>query len=295
MCQTLATEFSAAFQVNVYLTPARARGLMPHYDTHDVFILQIHGTKHWRLFDQAMYLPLPSQVHNNEFRDRNDPTQEFELKPGDAIYIPRGWGHVAETQQDVSLHLTVGVHSMTWAMVVLQAVEDIVAHGPQFRESLPIGFARQGTDCKAAVQALHALLDNLRERLDPEMMIGRAAREAVLGRQSTLKGQLLDLVRARDLDEHTALRRREGVESRLTNNGGTLELAFHGKVMQFPAQAERDLVYIVNSEGVFEPSTLPGNLDGESRIVLTRRLVDEGFLTIADGKHVGAKITGAVS
>jgi hypothetical protein len=41
LCAALELEFSAPFQTNVYLTPARAQGFHPHFDTHDVLVLQI--------------------------------------------------------------------------------------------------------------------------------------------------------------------------------------------------------------------------------------------------------------
>jgi ribosomal protein L16 Arg81 hydroxylase len=253
---------------------------MPHYDTHDVFVLQIHGTKHWRIFDQALYLPLQNQVHDNQFRGRDDPTQTLDLHPGDMIYLPRGWGHAAETQEDLSIHITLGVHPINWAMTVLKAAEEIVAREPRFRESLPIGFARDDFDHGEAVKHLSVLLDYLREHMDAESMLSNAAREAPLGRQPALTGQLLDFVRVRNLNEHKKLRRRERVESRLIKADGQLELFFHGKSLLFPAHVEAELKYICKSEVTFEPGSLPGELDQASRITLTRRLVNEGFLTI---------------
>jgi len=37
LCRGLEVEFSAAFQANVYITPAHSQGFKAHYDTHDVF------------------------------------------------------------------------------------------------------------------------------------------------------------------------------------------------------------------------------------------------------------------
>ncbi|MEZ5404100.1 MAG: cupin domain-containing protein [Bryobacteraceae bacterium] len=281
-CQSLAGEFSAAFQVNVYLTPAGTQGLMPHYDTHDVFVLQIHGTKHWRIFDEAIRLPLQNQVHENQFRDRDDPAQTLDLHPGDMIYLPRGWGHAARTNDDLSIHITLGVHPINWAMTVLKAAEDIVASEPRFRESLPIAFARDDGRRRDAERRLTALLDDLRARMDAGSMVANAARDAQLGRQPALRGQLLDFVRARSLDEQTTLRRREQVEGRLSKSNGEVSLLFHGKSLTFPARVEPELSYMCESEGGFEPGSLPGDLDTEGRLTLTRRLVNEGFLTVEE-------------
>ena len=61
LCRSLTNELSAISQVNVYLTPRSARGLRTHYDMHDVFVLQIEGSKRWRLFEAPLRLPLASQ------------------------------------------------------------------------------------------------------------------------------------------------------------------------------------------------------------------------------------------
>ena len=47
--------------LNVYLTPPSSQGFTAHYDAHDVFILQIAGSKHWRLYDAPLRLPMESQ------------------------------------------------------------------------------------------------------------------------------------------------------------------------------------------------------------------------------------------
>ncbi|MGO7984355.1 JmjC domain-containing protein, partial [Rhizobium johnstonii] len=41
-------------QVNAYVTPASSQGFDPHYDTHDVFVLQVSGEKHWRVDEPVL-------------------------------------------------------------------------------------------------------------------------------------------------------------------------------------------------------------------------------------------------
>lgn len=283
LCRSLATEFSAAFQVNLYLTPAGSRGLRPHYDTHDVFVMQIHGSKHWQLFDEAVHLPLQGQYHNNEFADRDDADQEFDLKPGEMIYIPRGWGHVASTRDEMSVHLTLGAYPINWAMILLKAVEDILAERGEFRESVPVGIAEPSCDRDRAVQHLTSLVDSLRGHLDPETLIEDAIRAAALGRQPALEGHLLDLARAGDLTVRTRLRRRSNLDAELMQNGDSLELTFHGKVLQFPSHVRPDLEFMSKTGEAFDLAALPGPLDSGGRIVLGRRLLQEGYLRLAEG------------
>ena len=47
LCRSLERDLSCRFQTNIYMTPGRSQGFPTHYDSHDVFILQVHGVKHW--------------------------------------------------------------------------------------------------------------------------------------------------------------------------------------------------------------------------------------------------------
>ena len=62
------------------------------------------------------------------------------LRPGDALYLPRGWLHSAEALGETTIHLTVGMHATT-RYDLLQALVALAADSPALRESLPIGAA----------------------------------------------------------------------------------------------------------------------------------------------------------
>ena len=63
MCRNLEGVFHCPVHANMYLTPAGAQGFAAHYDPHDVFILQLEGVKHWRLYDWPEVLPLAWGLH----------------------------------------------------------------------------------------------------------------------------------------------------------------------------------------------------------------------------------------
>src|ERR1041385_5619049 len=46
LCRLLEQQIGHRFQTNIYLTPPHGQGFTPHFDNHDVFILQVAGTKH---------------------------------------------------------------------------------------------------------------------------------------------------------------------------------------------------------------------------------------------------------
>jgi ribosomal protein L16 Arg81 hydroxylase len=141
LCRSLAAEFSAGFQVNVYLTPPNAQGLSTHYDTHDVFVVQVAGTKRWRIYERTMELPLYGQAYPSNASETGRVLHELELQAGSAMYLPRGFAHQASSTESASIHLAVGALTVTWASVVLTAVEKVIEQNARFRSALPPGFA----------------------------------------------------------------------------------------------------------------------------------------------------------
>ena len=84
------------------------------------------------------------------------------MKAGDCAYLPRGLMHDASTAgQGPSLHVTCGLIVKTWAELILEAVSEVALTEPEFRRSLPIGYARPGfdrTQAQAQFEKLVALL-----------------------------------------------------------------------------------------------------------------------------------------
>jgi ribosomal protein L16 Arg81 hydroxylase len=278
LCRSLTAEFSASVQVNVYLTPAEERGLNTHYDTHDVFVLQAAGSKHWRLYEGPTRLPLRGQPYQQTM-EPGELLDEFDLRSGDLIYIPRGCMHDAVSGDSTSLHLTVGVNTITWAAVVLRGVESAIERDPRFRESLPVGFARDEGLRQRTKARLAELFAALSEQIEPASLIHEAVEEALLDRYPVLDGHLLDLEAAPRVDMQTRVQRRPEIKLCLTIMGSTAALHFHGKMVQIPAYAEAELRFITEA-GEFSAADLPGELDDKGKLVLVRSLIREGFLTI---------------
>ena len=281
LCQTLAVELSASFHVNVYLTPTASQGLGAHYDTHDVFVAQVHGSKHWRLYEPPLRLPLPSQPHLTGGTELGEPIAEFDLHPGDLLYMPRGTVHQAVSNDRASLHLTIGVQPVLWADLVCREVERMVRVDERFRESLPVGFAVDDERRRAAERLAAELLADLGTAVAAparvEAVLAAGHRQALLGRKPDLWGHLLDLEVAREVDADTKLVRRM-VPAELTVDGDRAELEFHGKRLRFPAHVEAQLRHVMESDG-FTARDLPGPLDDGGRLVLLGKLLKEGFLT----------------
>lgn len=66
-------------------------GVGPHFDSYDVFLLQAHGRRRWRIGRQQDFTlkeNVPLKILANFV-----PEQEFVLEPGDMLYLPPRYAH----------------------------------------------------------------------------------------------------------------------------------------------------------------------------------------------------------
>ena len=79
--------------MNVYVTPANSVGFVSHFDSHDVFVLQLYGSKNWRVYDHPpVILPAndwPRKRIKRYMKIKNHSKHVINnvLKQGDALYI----------------------------------------------------------------------------------------------------------------------------------------------------------------------------------------------------------------
>lgn len=102
--------------VDVVATTAGVPGLRMHRDNAECFNLQLDGEKIWRVIKPERMYPLTA---TERFPQRKDvikcqppdvsPTWTGTVKPGDMIYVPRGWWHAVSPHVSPSLHLSVAV------------------------------------------------------------------------------------------------------------------------------------------------------------------------------------------
>jgi len=127
---------------NVYITPGNAAGFSAHYDTHEVFVLQIAGSKRWRIEKPPLSLPHRGQPFDpRSHRSSAAPLLQVDLAPGDLLYLPRGFVHETTTSDSFSLHVTLGVTVYTWLELLAEWIQS-GRHNPSLRRALPPGFTR---------------------------------------------------------------------------------------------------------------------------------------------------------
>jgi hypothetical protein len=205
---------------------------------------------------------------------------EFDLQPGDLIYMPRGYIHEGLTSDSESLHITVGIPTFTWFDVFSEALS-MCRQDVRFRKSLPVGFAEQN-DAAADLEAhFRELIDVFSESVHVEDILNRLADLFITTRLPLLDGQLLELGDVDRVDVQTIVRRRPAAIYRLIADEHSVTLLFPGKRINFPKYGEPLLRFIVETSE-FDAESIPGDVDIEEKLGLVRRLIREGFLITAE-------------
>lgn len=290
----LVDDLGHPIQVNAYITPACSRGFDPHYDVHDVFVLQIAGEKHWRIHAPVHVDPLRDQPwgdHRAEVAEAatHEPVIDAVFQPGDALYLPRGWIHSAEALGGTSVHLTIGVAAYTRADVV-QALIGSLGDVAALRSSLPAGLdfsdpAALKTvvdETLAAVQQAFAEMGGADGEADAVVTVSNslASRFASATRPEPVSPlATVDFIAA--LDETSRVRWRGSLHAavELTSDGESVRIRTATKTVALPAEAEA-AVRRLHEGGELALAELPG-LDAASAVVVARRLLREGILVPA--------------
>ena len=278
----LGAQLRQPLQVNAYLTPAGNRGFATHYDTHDVFVLQVDGTKRWRIHEPVLPDPLERQPWGGRADEvgavaQGPPALDVVLAPGDALYLPRGWLHSAEAQGHRSLHLTFGVRALTRYALVEELLA-LAAQDGRLRTTLPFGL--DVADADQLEPELTETVEALRDWLltaDPAAVAGRLRDRAWPSARPAPIRPLAQLDAIERLTPDSRIAGRDALRWQLLPDGPEhVRLRLVERFLRFPAFCE-PAVRAVLSGGTHRVGDLPGLDDDADRLVLARRLLREAL------------------
>jgi hypothetical protein len=253
LARELEAEISHRVQANAYLSPPDAAGLARHADRHDVFVVQLEGAKSWKV----------------------DELGAVELVEGDVMYIPRGCAHAASTNAHHSLHLTIGVLSVTYGDVIRRLVNSL---GDRFDRALPLGFADESMHAELAAAIGDACASAAAELGSADLAAVAHCEQERSRRGHARPNRLRQELALLELNEHSTLRLCRGASMAATDD--TVELRFGDRSLRMPHSARSALETLLDADMV-----VIGDLSGlnpPSRLVLARRLVREGAAELVD-------------
>ncbi len=274
-CHHLSMFFQAPVQANLYITPHRSVGFNPHWDTHEVMVLQIAGTKTWHLYGFGKELPVKSQPSSvKELNTENRNT--LQLSPGDLLYLPRGYVHDAVADDGISAHITIGILNYTWLNLFQNAFGQL-ADQKEFRESIP--FWEKGVSEKLE-QKIEMFAERLREIDFAKEMMGLSAAYKRI-QPMPVRHYFQSLLRLNHLHKHSILSVNKGLFIQEGRENGHIMLILPGKKVEMPEGAVEAWKFM-QSKDQFTFDEIPLDDDEEPKAIFIQKLIKEGILFLVE-------------
>ena len=273
--RTMQAALELECQTNVYLSPAGQSGFNPHYDSHDVLILQVEGCKSFRFYGNGPYLPFSSERFVAGRDLPGSESSSVRLEPGDTLYIPRGMMHDAIADGDTSsLHITLGVYAVTWLDLLQKHLNLKTSDKRQLRQSIPRtdwqgahDLTKLASDAQALVSdltpteirtAVHALRDEVALSSLPstDMLLHRINGSEALTSESVIQilpGRVISVSKVED----------------------TLIVRCHGQILEFHEPVASGVAFLLERQKMVMHEWV--GLDAEQRQALASRLIHENI------------------
>lgn len=276
------TLFGCESQINVYLTPPAEKSTPPHWDTHDLMVLQIAGSKRWRLFRGERTKPLSDERFQVGADYVSPEREEVVLNAGDTLYLPRGVIH-EPVSESYSVHVSLGLNAHRGYDLAAVALRLLARReGSGLRELLAgEGLAADALDGLGDAELLEVAGRELRRRFEAERAVD-------------LEGRLLEIQHGATLDPQTRYSWRPGVKIALQPAGQQLRVDVNDEQISVPAHLGEAVRCALAAES-FSPSSLPASAPLEDRLAMCVALWEISALrmTLPPGAQRGNGIATA--
>lgn len=274
-CFDLSKKFNSPVQANLYITPNKSQGFNPHWDTHDVFVLQISGSKTWHLYGFEKELPTKNQIFVS--KDYNKPPiKTLQLFPGDLLYVPRGYVHDAMADDGTSSHITIGVLSFTWIRFFNEVFPQLEDY-KDFREAVPFWKA----NLSEIIQDKINLLQQKLSELNYAEGIDRMNKGYQKAQPQPTQSYFESIRKLGSINIRTTFYLNTNILFNVIEEEN--KISFLGKTISF-AEHFLESIHFILRKKKFTIAELPGNISDNEKKNFAETLVREGMIYIADDK-----------
>lgn len=278
-CNHLQRDLMAFAQPNVYFTPPAAQGFEVHHDTHDTLTAQIAGEKTWRIYEPLIVLPLESQpFHSGTKVEGLKLVDEIRLRPGDTLYIPRGFPHEAKTSNTESLHCTFALAPVRVTDVMELALRIAGDQDVELRHALPPAVLARDDLATRLGEFFESRLTQTFETPRMQVAVDIALNELFRLTRPNANGAFEQALQTFEIKPTTRVRIDETVPYVVRQRGEGIELLIAGKVVAFPPLCKPAFERL--QRGPSTAQDLDPSLSPEHRALLIKLLVLEGLVII---------------
>ena len=209
LCLEVARYAGTQTSCNAYMSFSGGGSFGQHWDTHDVFVIQLIGRKHWRVYNPTWPLPLTYQTNDRSGQScPAEPAMEVVLEEGDVMYLPRGWWHHVIPLDVGSFHIAVGSYAPSTFDYLVQTTAKFLENQLSARKAFSMDSYRD-----AVTELMQQLPDVL---LDP-------ANAAAFEQESAGRERMIAEINLASLDSASAPLSDDTIVSLTTFRSPTLE------------------------------------------------------------------------
>lgn len=287
-CKGLEELFGGYCFAKPFLTGAGFKGLDVHFDTTEVFVIQLEGKKAWRVWRKQVHNPTSAMQTKLDESTLGELEIETVLEGGDILYIPAGTPHRAECADDYSLHMAVGLAPVRLFEVIEGYIRLLSEHVPELRTNV-FPFSNSSTLEDHAKLNLMKLHDTDFSQMLKDFHVAYSA-----VKHETCNARLFSLARGEKMGVDTKLKLRAGSDIAIRELDSVVSVYFSSTIspgkdlistptaLQLPAFCKEAITFVKETSGnAFSPFMLPDVLDAESKVLLCKELIGVGIVVLA--------------
>lgn len=279
-------EIGEKVHTNLYCSWEGHQGFDIHYDTHEVFLLQISGKKSWKVYNPVKEFPLHLQkADTSKMPDENEYYLFDELKQGDILFIPRGHYHYGVAVSEPSIHLTIGITCKT-GISLIEWLREELRDDVIWRKDIPLPFM-QNFKLDDAVEKIRPWMIDLIGNLNSKVNSDDGIRDFIKYLFSkerpesffNLPYQVVDI--DQELSVDTQFRRSIFQKPIIIEHKNEIEIILDGKKFNFNIDLQNwlDKLFSKHSFDGAEMVNWGNDLEWEDILPLVRFLIKENVIS----------------
>lgn len=160
LCAAIRERTAETIVAGAIATTGDGGALRYHYDEDDLFIVQLEGSKRWRIYGPPVAYPVAGMAANPA--PTSEPVFDDVLKPGDTLFLPAGYWHQCSNERDLSLHLGIFFKPITTYNAVKSLLPELIEE-ETFR--LPLSRSESAADRTALEAEIRSRLIDAFEKM----------------------------------------------------------------------------------------------------------------------------------